>query len=244
MKRISFQQREIISTNQPFRRKSCQCSECGQMPKKMQYVNSTIQNFQTYHQLVNNHYKEQKRIMQQKQLRMRNKRHLLLKNAVNLIIKKDHGKNIEALEKVTQESKKPGLQKQLSQSPRKLRKRGTMISGPSPIKRGSVQTNLMPLDPYLIGLLDAVIDKRIVTKKVRGTLDDFDVLQKVVKFDLDIKPIEKKPKFLEPLIQDEEEDDVQMTNNHISSQQIILPQIKVGLQGNTKISQTITKKFY
>lgn len=34
----------------------------------------------------------------------------------------------------------------------------------------------MPLDPYLIGLLDAVIDKRIVAKKVRGTLDDFDVL--------------------------------------------------------------------
>ena len=32
---------------------------------------------------------------------MRNKRHLLLKNAVNLIIKKDHGKNVEPLEKVT-----------------------------------------------------------------------------------------------------------------------------------------------
>ena len=33
---------------------------------------------------------------------MRNKRHLLLKNAVNLIIKKDHGKKeIDPVEKVT-----------------------------------------------------------------------------------------------------------------------------------------------
>ncbi|CAD8075174.1 unnamed protein product [Paramecium sonneborni] len=68
--------------------RSCESSECGYANKKLLYISSILPNFQPYQHIISKFKDLNIKIQQQKQIKMRNKRHLIKKKTIGEIMLK------------------------------------------------------------------------------------------------------------------------------------------------------------
>ncbi|CAD8045526.1 unnamed protein product [Paramecium primaurelia] len=215
----------------PVKRKSCECSECGLVNKKMKYIGSIIQQFQPYfnvaYKLFENERKNQEKqtkIQQQKQLRLRNKRHNhnkdMLKRAVNVIsfqetFTNNRKRNVE-LPPINMSSLKEIKNNQSSNllqilPQRKMwDKRQTTIKFQYKQNIGHNQRCYLPatpLDSHLVFRINKVIYQSFILKHQQGTVDDFNFKLRINVFDEKQEPLPIKHQLLVPTIRQEEDYD-------------------------------------
>ncbi|CAD8071377.1 unnamed protein product [Paramecium sonneborni] len=215
----------------PVKRRSCECSECGLVNKKMQYIGSIIQQFHPYfnlaYKLFENEKKTQEKqtkIQQQKQLRLRNKRHNhnkdMFKRAVNVIALQEvlttNRKKIVELPPINmcslKEIKNNSTNNMLSVLPQRKMwdKRQTTIKFQYNKSNGHNQRCYLPatpLDSHLVFRINKVIYQSYILRHQQGTVDDFNFKLRINIFDEKQEPQPNKHQLLIPPIRQEEDYD-------------------------------------
>ncbi|CAD8160053.1 unnamed protein product [Paramecium octaurelia] len=215
----------------PVKRRSCECSECGLVNKKIKYTASIIQQFQPYfnlaYKLFENERKNQEKqtkIQQQKQLRLRNKRHNhnkdMFKKAVNVItlqetFSNNKKRNVE-LPPINMCSLKEIKNNQssnvLSVVPQRKMwdKRQTTIKFQYKQNTGHNQRCCLPatpLDSHLVFRINKVIYQQYILRHQQGTIDDFHFKLRINVFDEKTESFPAKHQLLVPPIRQEEDYD-------------------------------------